>query len=316
MKKQPMLAPNECIDFDELTYPVLASPKLDGVRVIAYQGVAYSREWKPFGAAVQYRLRSILDLSRRLNLVLDGELYAHGIKFNELMSLIKPSAPSLTQRVQLHVFDCVPESEWGSCSTAFATRYEMYLGLQRFGLTDWQALIHSMNHTEIGLRDYFKAMLVLGYEGLMVRALLSPYKHGRATLNEGYIYKFKEWVTLDAQIIGFEQGTRMRESVRTGERERDEMGYLKRTSKQETREKVEEIGTVKVRTAEGMVCGVGFKKNSGLYELIKWANRNEFMGKWVEFEFMSHGAKDKPRFGRITRLRPDLDGEHVSSGQS
>jgi len=40
---------------------------------------------------------------------------------------------------------------------------------------------------------------------------------------------------------------------------------------------------------------------------MTWDNRTKFLGKNVEVVYQGHGSKDKPRMGRIVRLRPDLD---------
>jgi hypothetical protein len=36
-------------------------------------------------------------------------------------------------------------------------------------------------------------------------------------------------------------------------------------------------------------------------------NRDSFIGNYIEIIFQEHGAKDKPRMGRIVRTRPDRD---------
>ena len=46
MNFKPMLA-SQIDDLSSVKYPVYASYKLDGIRAIIYQGVAYSRSLKP-----------------------------------------------------------------------------------------------------------------------------------------------------------------------------------------------------------------------------------------------------------------------------
>lgn len=147
-----------------------------------------------------------------------------------------------------------------------------------------------------------------GYEGLIVRSKHKKYKHGRATLREASMWKFKEWVTVDVQIIGFEQATRMTKAYRESDRGRNEDGSKARTTARDTRQKIEDYGSIKVRDAEGKQFCVGISKEaSHLRDEITWARRHEWVGRWVEIKYQEHGTKDKPRFGRIVRLRPDLD---------
>lgn len=51
---KPMLAGKAPDDLNELTLPVLVSPKLDGIRCVMHEGVALSRKLKPIPNAFVY----------------------------------------------------------------------------------------------------------------------------------------------------------------------------------------------------------------------------------------------------------------------
>ena len=73
---KPLLATKA--EFDKIQYPVLATPKLDGIRCLMVDGVAMSRSMKPIpNRFVQEQLSGLSGL--------DGELMLKG-DFNQVMS--------------------------------------------------------------------------------------------------------------------------------------------------------------------------------------------------------------------------------------
>ena len=75
---QPLLAKKA--EYDKIQYPVLATPKLDGIRCLMVEGVAMSRTMKPIpNQFVQEELAGLNGL--------DGELMVKG-DFNAVSSAI------------------------------------------------------------------------------------------------------------------------------------------------------------------------------------------------------------------------------------
>lgn len=314
MKRSPMLAPNVEVPMTDLKYPVLASLKMDGVRAIVYDGEMLSRNWKPFSTTIQIHFAKFIQQSRKTGHVFDGELYAHGMPFNEIMSAIAPRNTELPDGLHYCAFECTSKGDWdaGNGGHRFDKRVWM--------CKDWISVHLSPNYTRVEaigheiiedaetLAAFYSGALETAYEGLITRDPAAHYKHGRATILEASIFKFKEWVNADAVIIGFQQATRMKTAVKSGERTRDEMGYLERSSKKDTRELVEAIGSFKVRLEDGVECFVVLSKQMGwAREKLAWATKDQWLGKQVEIRFQGVGTKDKPRFGAITKLREDLE---------
>ncbi len=308
-----MLAPNEAVAADEVKYPLLVSEKLDGVRCLVIDGVVYSRNLKPMRGMLQDHFEDLCRFSKENSIVLDGELYMPAKDFGSFMSVVTDTDKPVPAEMALMAFDALPASSW-QVGKAFNYSFEgrsTYLGLHAESFTAksekplLRVLPQLLVTTPADLEKELERALNAGFEGLIARSPDSPYKFGRGTLNEGYIYKFKEWVTEDAVIVGFVQGTQMKESVRTGDRTRDKLGYLERTSKAETRELVLKIGSINVMLKNGKVCGCGIAK--GVDIGLTWENRDLFLNKHVEIRYIAHGVKELPRFAGITRLRPDLD---------
>lgn len=310
-KKHLMLAPCDAIDYGEIEFPVLASYKLDGIRCFSGDGEMFTRSWKPFSTAVQKRFWKTLKLCREKNVILDGEIFSPEIPFNELMTELAPKNEKISKDIKYYVFDSMYSSEWNlECLRTFEERTKalsnfisnntIFLGEEVQVLT--QRPLFKIDQ----LKDFFDEAIEKGHEGLILRTPESEYKHGRVTAKEKSMWKMKKNATVDCKLVGFVQATRMKQEYKEGEaREHDDLGYLKRSHKKDNREPIDEIGSFEVQLKDGTVCKATLAKDVDLR--VTWDNREKFVGKWVEIEFMPHGVKDKPRFPRITRWRPDLD---------
>ena len=98
---------------DKADYPAYIQPKLDGVRCLFTKDGAFSRAGNQFMNVehIEYDLKPVFN--RYPNLILDGELYNHGLKddFNKIISLVKKKKPTkddrieAAQQVQYHMYD-------------------------------------------------------------------------------------------------------------------------------------------------------------------------------------------------------------------
>ena len=72
---KPLLAPNQEINLDEISYPLLASTKLDGIRVIFYKGQILTRSLKKLpNKQLNEKFEPLRQYSEDYNVVLDGEI--------------------------------------------------------------------------------------------------------------------------------------------------------------------------------------------------------------------------------------------------
>ena len=162
--------------------------------------------------------------------------------------------------------------------------------------------------------EQMKSVKESGGEGLMLKSPTSFYVHSRTTAVQNIFWKLKFWDECNAKIVGFKQGKTLTEEARENNTERSALGNLKRGHRKGDRVEVEKIGSVEVEVTDGQTfpkgtrCFVGFTEEAyDLRTAITWENKEQFIGKNVDIVYQGHGAKDKPRMGRIMRLRPDLD---------
>jgi len=292
-------------------------PKLDGVRTIIRDGVAYSRTWKPLHASFQKRFKPFLELTEGTNHMFDAEVWSPKLKFNEIMHSL---AHEDGEPLWIYCFDYISEEEWeGESTTPYSKRINQML---------W--VLKHKEETHINRRfkydDYVRPVQVTicskpedilkcieraaedGLEGIMLRTPDQMYKHGRNTVKENVFHKFKFWETVDGIITGYKLKRELTDEAKAANTERDELGRTKRGHKKGDRQETDEIGSLEITIPdENIVCYVSFKKGSELREQITVETFDEYKGKWAEFEHLPCGAKDKLRHGRLVRLRPDKD---------
>jgi hypothetical protein len=163
MSFKPMLAAT-LTDVAAVRFPVLASPKLDGVRAIIQNGVVMSRSMKPIPNAHVQSLYGHIDLEG-----MDGELIVGSPTAPDCYRVTVSGVmrESGTPNVKFHVFDCVDIT-----AVPFFSRLCHVDNLELLGLRDQGYLVevdHSPLMTQQELDDYEANCLEQGYEGVMMR---------------------------------------------------------------------------------------------------------------------------------------------------
>jgi len=195
--------------------------KLDGVRVLAVvtgNGVnLFSRNGKPFEnfpqitAALELILKQLpsVQLGGR-GYVFDGEIV--GESFQQLMRQAHRKSDAKTDGMVYHVFDVVPLPDFreGIWKRDQESRLEMLERFkEQFESTDCVRIMPGMNvnlDTAEGhdvMRRFAEASVEQGYEGIMIKSLDTPYECKRTSS----WMKWKPTITVDLNIIGFEEGT-------------------------------------------------------------------------------------------------------------
>lgn len=285
---KPMLAA-PVTDIELLQYPVLVSPKLDGIRCVVIDGIAYSRSLKPipneevqaFFAGGEYD-------------GFDGELIAG-----------PHNAPDVFNRSTRFVMKRDAQDDWAFYVFDYVSDGHT---IERMGLVEalpWSEHVRPVIQTTVGnaevLREYERVSLSQGFEGVMIRSMGGGYKYGRSTLKEGLLLKLKRFSDDEALIIGMECLMR-----NANEAERNELGYAKRSSATDGLIPTDMLGALIVRRADG----VEFKVGSGFTETQRydlWLHQDEILGKMISYKHFEVGAKDKPRFPIFKGFRDKID---------
>jgi len=285
---KPMLA--DPVDFSVLRFPVLASPKLDGVRATYLVDQIYSRSLKKFPN------RAIKD-AFQFDGPLDGELIVGDPTsksvFRDTMKVTSSfSAP--IDDLCFYAFDVVTEDK-------FSERLKEVMAYQHVHHRI-RHVPHTLIHDMKGLLYMEEQALDAGYEGLMLRDPDGLYKQGRSTAREGGLLKLKRKETSEARITGFV------EQMHNGnEAKVDNLGYTERSSHQANLVPMDTLGALEVVDVK---TGVSFNIGTGFTFADRdeiWKNRNKYKGKLVSYKYIAVGVKDKPRHPAFLGWRMEED---------
>lgn len=290
MITKPMLS-GSLEDASKLKFPVLASPKLDGIRCLMINGKCLSRTFKNIP---NHFIRNWMEANVPTGM--DGELISRNPDgsirtFNEIQGDVmrEENEPNF----EFQAFDYVSTS----LTEPFEKRFEKLIKLISAGTLSRVALVEHVLINNIEELDAYEAKcLAEGHEGIMVRSTSGPYKCGRSTEREGTLLKVKRFFDSEAIIIGFEE-----QLENTNEAEKDAFGRTKRSSAKDgmvgkgTLGKflVQEIGDTpwKDRT---FAIGTGEGLTQELRQSI-WDDQDSYLGRIVTYKFQAHGVKELPR---------------------
>jgi DNA ligase 1 len=108
---KPMLA-HKFLDYkDRVSFPALASRKIDGMRMINTSNSITSRNGKDILSCPHIREALQPLFAKFPNAMVDGEIYAHDVSFEKIMSIVKKTKPTIgdlfesEENARLWVFD-------------------------------------------------------------------------------------------------------------------------------------------------------------------------------------------------------------------
>lgn len=295
-KFKPMLA-GKAPTLDRVRYPVLVSPKLDGVRALVIDGVVVSRNLLP----IPNPLVQDYFGHPRFN-GLDGELIVGeptaADVYRRTQSLTSShDVPGKVPPLAFHVFDDFENLYLGY---DFALRFRKLQSRVSKTSKVIKVVPHlqAVNHHAIEL--YEEEFVKSGFEGAMLRDPHGPYKFGRSTTNEGFLLKLKRFEDDEAVIVGFKELGRNENVERTG-------GLAqRRSSKKAGRVAAGTLGALHVRRSDGVEFDVG----SGFDQAERarlWERRDALVGLVVKYRFFPGGSKEKPRFPTFQGFRDKFD---------
>lgn len=298
---KPMLA-GKCENIGKLKYPVMASPKLDGVRALIIDGVVMSRSLKPIPN------RWVQSTFGNLPNGTDGELIfgdpTAPDAYRKTVSAVMSEDGEPTE-VVFHFFDNF------LMGGGFQQRYKQLLTPTHLNRNPHTlSVIHTIIPDAGDLEDYEELAVKVGYEGIMVRSLDGPYKQGRSTAKEGYLLKVKRFEDAEAEIIGTYEWEH-----NENEAKKNALGRTERSTHQENMVKMGVLGGLHVKGLESPYKDVEFSIGTGFQGAADpdgergklWKIRNLLVGKIVKFKYFASGSKDRPRFPVFLGFRNPID---------
>jgi len=298
---RPMLAA-AIKDLDSLLYPLIATPKIDGIRCLTLppvepdgkDGLFSQQDEHCFPVTRAMKPQPNKYIRKQIATLcppgLDGELIIPDVTFQETASFIMSfeGQPGF----QYHVFDHVMTFRDPRWFKGVMEAYSKRLArLECIKLPKFCQLIpHKLIENHAELQEYEQTCVEQGYEGICLRASHSPYKFGRSTLKEHWLLKLKRFEDAEAIVIGCEELVRNKNEALV-----NELGY---TSRQSLSSGLHGGGILGALVVRDLKTGVEFKVGSGFAVMERtdlWEQRDKLNGRVLTYKYQPHGVKDKPR---------------------
>ncbi len=287
MTFKPLLA-STVHDLTAVRFPVMASPKLDGIRCLIRDGEAVSRTLKPIpNAHVRETLAGLPGL--------DGELIVG-----------RPTWPDCFRRSTSGVMsrDGEPPFKYfvfdrHDIDGPFSERHE---AAARLAGAPVHIVPHEVLHTPEALAEYESRMVAARYEGVMIRDPGGAYKRGRSTLRDGILGKVKRFADTEGRVVAVEELHR-----NSNEAGVDALGHVERSTAQAGLVPAGTLGALVVKAPEWpepFRVGTGFDAAS---RALLWADRDALPGRLVKIKYQPGGSHDAPRFPVFLGFRAEGD---------
>lgn len=229
----PMLAKKWDKGQKHLVYPLYIQPKLDGVRCISYlkilpakvseatyeDVIIYSRSQKEF-PKVDYLKKILLpymkmlyDKDKKQSIYLDGEIYKHGKKQQDISGEIRSSEGSMDN--EYHIYDIFYPKD---LNTIYESRKEqldeIFKGIKKRKDTDAEKYLKEVLTVKVDDYEsavkYFNKWVKEGYEGAIFRNTEGVYLASATRTGENLrsndLVKMKKKSTEEFNLVGFTQG--------------------------------------------------------------------------------------------------------------
>jgi DNA ligase 1 len=258
-----------------LRYPVIATPKLDGIRCAIENGVARTFNKK---SVPNVWVNEILAACGPLIEGFDGELMVSDGDFNRVQSGIMTHGGQPNFKFMVFDLHDSPMPYKHRIEQVHKRITELHSGEELFTQAV-QPVEAKICRNEMELKQYWTECIELGYEGVIVNDPEGLYKNGRSGLKEQLSVKLKRWHDDEAVIIGFEEEV-----------------ALDGTPKGR-------VGRVTMKHSSGVVFGVG-----GLTDEIKahmWNKPEWYIGKRATFKYQDWPLGGAPRFPGWKGVRYD-----------
>ena len=178
--------------------PYIVQPKYDGIRCRALpletstdRGYMLLSSEENVIFSVPHINLALMSLGVRAEL--DGELYCHGMSFEEIVSITSRTVNlhENHRAIQFHVFDVVNEQPQMKRSLIIENLR---------GLNPWIKVAPFYLCTDLDeIMSAYEKIIESGYEGIIVRHIQAPYERKRSL----YVMKFKPKKEDDYEITGY-----------------------------------------------------------------------------------------------------------------
>jgi len=216
---KPMLANEFDMEKEKsVSFPVFIQPKLDGVRCLIYKDnnriIFQSRQntiYEEFDHLLPELEHLMNQFSDQEGLILDGELYTHGMPFEKITSMVRSSKTKRKniEELNYHIYDCFysGDANLSKNQMPYSERYQVLKGA--FGRTIYSKLIlveTTIANSKRDIEDFHThyTNLINPYEGVMIRTPTGSYKQQGRSKD---LQKYKKFMDEEFEVVGHHEGT-------------------------------------------------------------------------------------------------------------
>ena len=197
-KDQEILLPMLAHRFDkrkkDITYPCYVQPKLNGVRCVYQGGKFMSRTGKEYTT-----LAHLVPELEQLGIdIPDGEIYVHGMSFQDIIRRVKKDRGTKTQELEYWVYDQILDTGFKIRNLDLNTCFSTHTGIKV------KPVMTIVVNSEKEIKEWHNKWVAEGYEGIIIRNAEGPYKVKHRSKD---LQKYKEFIDDEFEIIGFHEGT-------------------------------------------------------------------------------------------------------------
>lgn len=276
-------------DHTQVKYPVILTPKYDGYRALAVNGVAMSNNMTPhFNKFIQSWFKRLHGL--------DGELIVDAPTGGNVLGRTSSGVKTVEgePNFTFYAFDMFTDK--GASYTKRLQMTERYVRDSK--LSRLVYVPHYLAKTPEDLLAFEEKCLADGYEGVMGRHPDGPYKFGRSTLREGFMWKLKRFSDSEGVVLRLEEAE-FNGNVATV----DALGRTKRSHAQAGKSGKGMVGTIVILDKKWGELRVAPGKMSHANRIRYWNEPELLIGKIIHHRSFGYGLKDKPRYARFYDLR-------------
>ena len=287
-------------DITRINYPIIAMPKLDGVRACFLNQEFTTRTLKPFRNS---HLNNAFDIPQLKGF--DGELVVgdivDGSSCRRTTSFVNSYSFNTTIKdlPKWYLFDCITEENlpYRARLRELAQRVK---SLDPEISSKLKIIENVIITSKEELVSYHSQMMEMGYEGTVLRSSHGLHKNGRCTVNEGHYLRIKDVADEEAIILELVEAE---ENLNPSDT--NELGYKFRTSHKENKVGKGMIGSLIVSIPDGRIITISAGSMPHDKRIFYWNNIEEIIGKTCTYRYMTYGEKDLRRHPRYKNLRED-----------
>lgn len=299
-------------DLAKLKFPVFVSAKFDGIRCGIYGGKLLTNTLKEIpNHYIKVKLAPLIG-----NGMFDGELLLKDtMEYNKVQSAVmsREGKPNFYYAIFDRIID---NNNW---KMPYKNRLDWlysYINMPHFlSMTEYVRPVLQIECNSVKEILYVERANVetLGYEGIILRSPDGPYKWGRSTAREGYLFKFKRTDDAEAEILDCVE---LEHNLNRATE--DERGLTKRSSHAENKVGSGMLGSFKVRGINGkykdkiffVSCGSMTQQQRRILWEEYHKNKSKSFFKWsiITYTFAkTRGTDDAPAEPRFKAFRKEME---------